>query len=294
MGGNVRPLVGLLLAMLSPVMAWADVAGIWEGTLGFSTRTLRIVLHISGPDSNLTATDDSPDQDVFGHRVDAISMTGPTLQFTLKGLGVQFTGDLMADGSINGTFVQRGVGIPLVLKRSEGVTPPPATGSVSDGRYHNDRTGIEFDLPEGFSVTSTDNYINPNGVINTNGVQAMIQVSFPHGQTMIGVWMSKRRVQPENLPKIIDRQIPAKIARRKSPDNNYRISQESIQKVQIGGQQAIRATAYLQEGGSQQAELLTWIATEHSIVHFYSFVPVDALPDFKWRFDQMVQTARVP
>ena len=42
------------------------------------------------------------------------------------------------------------------------------------------------------------------------------------------------------------------------------------------------------------AELLAWIITEHTEVHFYVMVPVDTLPDVQWRFDQMVQSAIVP
>jgi hypothetical protein len=76
----------------------------------------------------------------------------------------RFNGDLMADGSISGTFFQLGsTGLPLVLTRSQSVPDPPAFGRVENGRYHHDQTGLEFDVPPGFSVLGTGDYIDNEG-----------------------------------------------------------------------------------------------------------------------------------
>ena len=107
-----------MLAFLSPAIVWADVAGTWAGALKYPNGTLQIVLHISGPDSKLKATGDSPDQGNWGGPVTSISLSGPTLSFTMETADAKFSGDQMADGTIQGTFVQHGVGLPLVLTRS--------------------------------------------------------------------------------------------------------------------------------------------------------------------------------
>src|SRR5271166_3343517 len=149
---------------VSPQLSPVD--GIWEGELKFPARTLRFVVRISGSDNGLVADADSPDQNGYALAVNSIALTGSTLTFEMARLNVAFSGDLQADGSVSGTFVQRGLSIPLVLTRSRSANPvtpnPPASGSVTGGRYHNDQTGIEFDLPAGFSVLSTSNYFNNN------------------------------------------------------------------------------------------------------------------------------------
>ena len=261
----------------------APIDGTWEGELQFPAQTLRIVLHISGPINSLSATHDSPDQDSFGHRVDSITFNAPTLGFEITPLKVQFSGNLLSDGTISGTFVQRGRGIPLVLARSAGVVPP-ASGGVTDGRYHQDQTGIEWDVPAGFKVLSTTNYPGYNGWLTTLGDSE---------NHIFSAWLARHKIMPNRIPAILDGEVPAKIKRRTGLDH-YEVPPESVQKTVINGQQAIKATAYFNTGGKRSAELLTWIFTEHTVVHFYAMVQVESLADVQASFDQMVATARVP
>jgi hypothetical protein len=266
----------------------SPVDGVWEGVLKLPVLTLRIVLHISGSDTGLKATYDSPDQLSFGKAVDSISFQGSTLTFEISRINVRFTGNLLADGTIDGEFVQRGNGADLILARPSGAAPP-ASGSVESGRYHNDQTGLEFDLPSGFSVRDTANYIN------NNGWQTTITDSQRSNAPIAAVWMAKISLPEKRIPSVLDAQIPAKIARRTSPNRPYEIPADSIQKISINGRQAIKAIGRFQQPDGQKiAELLTWIITENTEVHFYSMIPVDMLPDVQWRFDQMVQSATVP
>ncbi len=235
----------------------------------------------------MTATYDSPDQLSFGKAVDSIAFRGSTLTFEISRINVRFSGDLLADGTIGGEFVQRGNGVALVLARSSGAAPP-ASGSVKNGRYHNDQTGLEFDLPAGFSVRDTENYMN------NNGWQATI-VDSQRPDARIAVWMAKISLAEKRIPSIVDAQIPAKIARRTIPDHPYQVPADSIQKMSINGRQAIKAIGrYERPDGQKMAELLTWIITEHTDVHYYAMIPADVLPEIQWRFDQMVQTAMAP
>jgi len=130
---------------LCPVPGMAQMAGTWEGSLKFPARLLRIVLHISGEDNDLKATGDSPDQGNRGGKVDSITFSGRSLNFSIPPLDVRFNGDLMSDGTIVGTFTLHGTGLPLVLTRSPGVPrqSPDVSSGMTDGRYHNDRTGID-------------------------------------------------------------------------------------------------------------------------------------------------------
>jgi len=265
------------------------IAGTWEGVLKFPSQTLRIVLHISGDDNDLKATHDSPDQDVWGGKVDSIALAGRVVTFSIRPLDVGFIGDLMPDGTVVGTFKQHGTGIPLVLARSAGVARilPDTTSSVTDGRYHNNWTGIEFTIPEKFTVVETETRSNPGGM------QADLAIAgIKNGR--VAVWMNKWRLRPENIPTSLTVQIPAKIQRRGGSAAGYTIPQKDIQQLQIGGQQAIRATAYYLGQGMKMVELLAWISTEHSIAHFYAMMPADQVDLLKPAFDQMVMSAQVP
>jgi hypothetical protein len=278
-------LFGASLANPQTSTGQSTVPGTWEGVLQYPKQSLRIVLHITQTDNGLTATNDSPDQGAFGKPVDSISFTGSTLIFDLSRVQVHFSGDLLADGSIKGEFVQRGSGVPLVLTRSNGGAPP-ASGGVQNGRYHHDQTGLEFNLPAGFSVQGTYNYMN-------DGWQAIVTDSEDHNLNF-AVWMAKRSFPANVIPTILARQVPAKIARRKGL-TVYQIPAESIQKISINGQQAVKATAsYQNPDGQKMTELLTWITTEHTDVHFYAMVPTNSVADLQWRFEQMVQSATVP
>jgi hypothetical protein len=282
----MKTLTGLALLILFPILSPGQVAGTWEGALKFPTQTLRIVLHISGDDNNLKATNDSPDQGNWGGKVDSITLSGRVLTFAIRRSDVDFTGSTMSDGTIVGTFTQHGGGFPLVLARSEGVprTLPDTTSTVTDGRYHNDFTGIEFTVPRNFTVTETETRSNPTGL------QADLAVTGIEG-VRVAVWMNKRSLPPRNVPASLAIQIPAKIQRRSAPAAPYTIPRSSIQKWQIGGQQALRAAGYFSGQGPKTVELLAWISSPHSIAHFYAIVRAEEMDTLQPAFDQMVMSA---
>lgn len=130
--------------------------------------------------------------------------------------------------------------------------------------------------------------------MNNNGWQATI-VDSQRPDARIAVWMAKISLAEKRIPSIVDAQIPAKIARRTIPDHPYQVPADSIQKMSINGRQAIKAIGrYERPDGQKMAELLTWIITEHTDVHYYAMIPADVLPEIQWRFDQVVQTAMAP
>jgi len=281
--------LALFAFALCPVLTPAEVAGTWEGVLRPPTQTVRIVLHITGDDNNLKATNDSPDQGVWGSAIDSITLSGPVLTFEINRVDVRFVGNLMSDGTIAGTFTQRGTGLPLVLARSAGVprTPLDTTSTLTAGRYHNDWTGIEFSVPERFTYVETETRSNPGGM---QGDFTVTGAQF----TRIAVWMNNRKLRPENIPENLTSQIPLKIQRRGGPAAGYTIPENGIRKLQIGGEQAIRATAWYSDRGMKMVELLAWISTEHDIAHFYAIMPADQMDILQPAFDQMVMSARVP
>jgi hypothetical protein len=95
----------------------SDIDGDWEGTLNVGA-SLRLVFHVATFEDGMTATMDSPDQNVTGLPVTAVTRTGAKLQLEMKQLAGGFSGTIDAGlATIDGTWTQAGNSLPLVLTR---------------------------------------------------------------------------------------------------------------------------------------------------------------------------------
>ena len=122
--------LGAFICLLASPVA-AAVAGDWSGDLNFPNGRLRFVLHVTGPDNDLRASADSPNQNATNLVVDAIQLDGTTLSFRMTQLNVRFSGRI-AENEIRGTFTQNGVDVPLVMTRAtEGSRERASPGSSS-------------------------------------------------------------------------------------------------------------------------------------------------------------------
>jgi len=131
----------LALATTVPATAQTTIAGSWHGVLNFPQQTLHFVLHVSGTNDNLSATADSPDQGANGMPVDSITLSGQTLHFTMTKLDVNFTGTV-SDGTISGTFIQRGVSVPLTLSKGDAGSGGSSSGNNSMGGVTGTWSGV--------------------------------------------------------------------------------------------------------------------------------------------------------
>lgn len=92
------------------------LVGTWTGIIPFQ-QPLRIVLHVqSSGGGGLTATADSPDQNISGIPVELITINGNVVDFSMARVGAHFNGTLSGE-AISGTFSQ-GVNVPLMLTRT--------------------------------------------------------------------------------------------------------------------------------------------------------------------------------
>jgi hypothetical protein len=83
----------LFLFLLSSFSLPAQsITGDWNGLLEMEGTNLRLVLHVEETDEGLSATVDSPDQNVFGMPVAKISMEGEELAFELPEIQVVYRG----------------------------------------------------------------------------------------------------------------------------------------------------------------------------------------------------------
>jgi pimeloyl-ACP methyl ester carboxylesterase len=91
----------------------------WEGVLDVGAAKLRLALRISkAADGSLTAVVDSPDQNVTGLPVDAITSKNATLHFEMAAIDAVYEGTIGADGStVAGKWKQGGRTWPLTFKK---------------------------------------------------------------------------------------------------------------------------------------------------------------------------------
>ncbi len=116
--------ITILLTLLSVpgYSAERGIEGVWVGTLKVSVVELRIVFKINrNEDSSLKATMDSPDQGAENIPVNKVTFENGKLFLESKAVMGTYDGTLQPDGSIEGTWKQSGLSLPLVLKRTEEV-----------------------------------------------------------------------------------------------------------------------------------------------------------------------------
>lgn len=91
-------------------------SGNWKGTLNVGVE-LPIIFHITKNDKgNWMSTADSPDQGAFGIPCDTTIVSGNNIKIEMRSLNAGFSGTLLNDSTIDGTFTQGG-NLPLTLMR---------------------------------------------------------------------------------------------------------------------------------------------------------------------------------
>jgi pimeloyl-ACP methyl ester carboxylesterase len=117
------------LALLGAAQAQDEsgtaIEGYWAGKLKVLNQELSLGFGISKtPEGGLKATLDSPDQGANDIPVEETTFKDGKLRLTMKALQAVYFGTLAKDGgSIEGTFVQGGTTLPLVLKKGDRSAP---------------------------------------------------------------------------------------------------------------------------------------------------------------------------
>ncbi len=112
----------VLILAQNLVNAQTDFTGIWNATLKVGGE-LHLVLHISKSQNGLyEGMLDSPDQNVSGIKCDKVEITEntqdtATLTFVISKIKLNYTGRLVNDSTLSGTFTQ-GISIPLEFHRT--------------------------------------------------------------------------------------------------------------------------------------------------------------------------------
>ena len=134
-------MICFVLCLVAASAAAQSVAGDWQGTLKFGPGELRLVLHITETGAELAGTIDSPDQNVKGIPVSAISRKGNALKLDLMSIQGGYEGIVDAGAtSIKGTWTQLGMSAPLDWSRA--VATPARARAVKGSDVDGDWEGI--------------------------------------------------------------------------------------------------------------------------------------------------------
>jgi hypothetical protein len=157
-------------------------------------------------------------------------------------------------------------------------------GTVENGVYHNNRTGIEFTLPSDWVIVS-------QGWASEGAQTVTLRDTVSN---VIGVvWLKARIASPADISALLSRRLDGKVAQRNNFEG-YKFRTDSVRQATIGGKAALSAVADYASQGQQMVEYVTWVEGEKSRVVFGSRMPASELPGFQGRFDAVIQTAVVP
>ena len=92
--------------------------GDWEGTLSAQGKEYKVIFHINYDGKTLSATLDSPDQNVFGFKVDEISYSDDVLKMKIDQVQGDYEGTVK-EKKLEGKWTQGGATFDLNLEKTK-------------------------------------------------------------------------------------------------------------------------------------------------------------------------------
>ena len=126
-----KSFITILLA-LAAMTGWAQVnpttalLGSWSGKLNVGAASLTLVLHLEQGDGYVIASFDSPDQGAKGIPAYKEYLSDDSLALKVEQIGMTYRARLKND-TLDGTFTQNGMSLPLVLTRGVPEVKRPQT-----------------------------------------------------------------------------------------------------------------------------------------------------------------------
>lgn len=158
-------------------------------------------------------------------------------------------------------------------------------GTLVNGVYHNNSTGIEFTVPSDWVVV--------NQGLSAGRDAQVIKLRNTVSNEMATVWVKQRNAAPADFEALMSERLDVKAAQRNNFEG-YKYRPDSVRHTSIGGRPALSAVADYVIAGRKMVEYLTWVDGEKSRVVFVGRIPPPELADFQMRFDPLIRSAVVP
>jgi hypothetical protein len=183
------------------------------------------------------------------------------------------------------TFLATVCGVLLVVST-------PGAGQLAseqNGRYRHVKSGVEFPVPSGWSVTGT----NPS---SDGGEQTtLLNATAPF--TYVAVWMKPVVNTSTEVNAGLEQVVSAKLDQRMGIYPGYQFRSESIQLLRIGDHSAVKAVADLVQPtfrAGKAVEYFTWIFTERTRAQFYVRGAEPGAGSAALRLEEIIQSATIP
>ena len=108
-------IISLILSSLC--LKAQDVTGEWNGILKVGGMQLRLVFHVNKTDKGYSATMDSPDQGQKNIPMSKATFENKIITIEMAAARINYSGLLIGNDSVNGTFSQAGQNFPMNLTR---------------------------------------------------------------------------------------------------------------------------------------------------------------------------------
>lgn len=147
--------------------AKAQMTGDWKGSISVQGVNLELVFHISDKDGALQTTLDVPMQGASGVPVEKTTFENDELKLDMKAIQAKFTGKFSGE-TIDGTFEQGGMSLPLKLARFESKLPGNTALVTSDADLQKlaalDKGGYKYKVEDYFSRPKASAFkLSPDG-----------------------------------------------------------------------------------------------------------------------------------
>jgi uncharacterized protein len=130
-----------------------SITGSWLGKLNTGAVQLRVIFNLSvAAHDSLVATLDSPDQGAKNIKLGLVTLTGETIKISAPALRGEFNGTLKNDTTMEGTWMQSGNTMPLILTRLKAAftlnrpqePKPPFPYTAEDVTFTNSKFNIKL------------------------------------------------------------------------------------------------------------------------------------------------------
>ncbi len=177
----------LMILVLSPLLSISQqkMEGTWLGSLNVGIK-LRVVFHIKKDNNKFITTLDSPDQGAENIPCGETFISADTLKIDIPAIKAGYSGRIISDSVVVGTFSQAGQQFPLKLIKTNQVistlkpqTPvPPFNYKVDSVQYSNETKSVKFGGT--FTYPSTGGPFTTVLLITGSGQQDRDETVFMH------------------------------------------------------------------------------------------------------------------
>lgn len=127
---KINVLIGCMFAFISSQAQ--QVTGSWSGSMDLHGKDISVVFHVTHQNQKLSATMDSPSQNVFGFSTTSTELKDSILTIRMDEANMQYQGRIMKNGSMNGIFTQMGKKYLLNLTQNGKLPIAKVTKSEKD------------------------------------------------------------------------------------------------------------------------------------------------------------------